>query len=87
MNHLVIITDGDENALWSIEFGLPSAVGSKNFSSVLAFLSELGENDSSWDFKSTATFGKSFSDGAAIVRELSFTQKWELKNELGLQKE
>lgn len=45
---------------------LPSAVGSKAFSSVLAFFSEFGENDSSCDFKSTATFGKSFNDGAAI---------------------
>lgn len=48
---------------------LPSAVGSKNFSSVLAIFSESGENDSSWLFKSIATFGKSFNCGVAIVDE------------------
>lgn len=45
----------------------PSAVGNSNFSSVLAIFRESGEKDSSWLFKSTATFGKSFSDGDAAI--------------------
>lgn len=45
----------------------PSAVGSTTFSSVFAWFNVVGEKDSSWDFKSVATFGKSFNAGAAIL--------------------
>ena len=62
----------DDN--WTLEDDprsfLPSAVGNKTFSSVFAFLSLSAEKDSSWDFKSSATFGKSFKAGAAMTQFL-----------------
>ena len=58
-----------------ISMSIPSAVGSKHFSSVLALLSAVGENASSWLFKSTSTFGKSFNAGAAILKFLDYYGK------------